>query len=184
MTRSILGYASIVLILCTFPGEGKAQGAPQQTSDGAQAFMSKVLSNGSTTIQIPLAEGKLNYVRMMQRHSVNKCYPMIGCKDESYTDYYESFVEPFTTSSANKIAECSTVVNFKPPSESNISTYVPTSITIYWNNVTKAEASKSSVLLSGQRVKINFSSDDLAARFAYAATFLQMKCDPTAGTGF
>lgn len=159
-----------------------------QTVAGAQEFMSKILSNGSTSIEIPLRDGRLNFIQKSRPRYQTECYNTImGRKCETGTagsiDWTEE-VPPFTTIQSQAISDCVSKFSFSPGYIENRDTFIPSQVTIDWSKVTKAAASGSSVFLSGPRVRIHLSSEDLAARFAYAATFLQQKCDVTASTGF
>lgn len=162
-----------------------ASAQPAQTADGAQRFMALTSANGSTSIEIPLHDGGYNNVQFSRQDYARECKTDFwtggrSCKTvPSGRTYYYRQVSPFPMSGASAIDKCRTVFNL-----SSGYSDVPNRFEVNWAKVTKAEASDNQVTLSGEKVRFTFSSNELATRFAYAATFLQGTCDPTASTGF
>jgi hypothetical protein len=164
-----------------------ANAQTEQTAEGAQQFFAMVAGNGSTKIEIPIRDGHFNLVEKSQQKYARECKTdWLGgqsCKRVSAgSRFYNITLPPFAMTGATSSEKCLTKFSFIPGYSEN--DHIPSAVIVDWRRVTKAEAISGLVDISGNKVRFHLSSTDLATRFAFAATFLQNSCDPTASTGF
>lgn len=159
---------------------------PKQTLEGAHRFLAEVADKGGLGVEIPLRNGQYNLVEesrdkydcvVDRKTGAQVCSPVAGVKE-----YYERILAPFRTENAVFAEVCLTQFNFTPNYFGTGD--VPKDTMVDWRKVTRADSRGNVVSLSGVPIKFHLSSPELAARFAYTATFIQNACDPKKRTGF
>lgn len=190
MKHAILKFIPLTLATAALSAGG-ATAQTGQTVAGAQEFMRLTLTNGSTQLFVPLANNSENYVQWTEDRKQYSCQHEGGifgsthCRDRVVGTRTAGSTRKLSISKVTKVDNCTTQISYWiTPKYTNDITYVPGTATIYWRNVTEAYQYNESVTLKGQSIRLQFSSKDLATRFAYASTFLKNACDPTASTGF
>jgi hypothetical protein len=180
-------------------GAAFAQSA-EQTPANAQLFLKQVMEQGGVFLEVDTGEGfnmapeRLKNCDPGLREYKNPGLDENGCKP--WTPWKNGRVDKYkvTSSAEEQQAGSDCVTAFHAETNSGVHKQnslliewspPPSPFRVEWNAISMVKQTEAIVALSGPtKFRFYFSSDQLAARVAYAMEFLRTSCDQTAATGF